>query len=162
MYLRSSEQFVKVDSLISCIVFDIDLSVCQSVFLHFYVFICLPEWWINVYVFLPHDSSDRSSVWQQCQSRLQAFEGRQYIACHVLGHAMPWSMIGYYAKWRSACRLNSYYTRVCEHFTAPGIVCLLCSTRRRTHERIPVGLMAGSVSHEGAESHPQSAKYFTR
>ena len=37
-------------SLISCIVLDIDLSVCQSVFLHFLCFICLPEWWINVYI----------------------------------------------------------------------------------------------------------------
>ena len=39
MYLRSSEQFVKVDHLF---VLDIALSICLSVF-HF-MFLYLPEW----------------------------------------------------------------------------------------------------------------------
>jgi len=59
-------------SLISCIILDIDRSVCQSVFLHFFVFICLPEWWINVYIMLTNNVLSRIryavSVWSRFMS----------------------------------------------------------------------------------------------
>jgi len=42
-------------SLISCTILDIDLSVSLSVCISsFYVSICLPEWWINVYICFAH------------------------------------------------------------------------------------------------------------
>ena len=64
MYLRSSEQFIKVD--FSHLLYDIDLSVCLSVFLHFMFFICQPEWQIYVYItsqlLILQPSAERPSI----------------------------------------------------------------------------------------------------
>jgi len=66
-------------SLISCTILDIDLSICLSVCISsFYVFICLPEWWINVYIKTAHSQREYNS--DCCPPML--------VICHSLSYAV--------------------------------------------------------------------------